>query len=113
MRILRPRTIGIFRARQTAVVGRLPYGAMRKEEEDPVMVGLKAQISATRESRPITAGLPSGTLFRSLYKIIFRGPVGVVRSKDVLRDDLGNRYQVMSAQYGRLGCDVLAELMEV
>jgi hypothetical protein len=112
-RFLRPRTIDVLRHERATSPGRASYSASVRADETVILTGVAANIFASREARPITTSIPTGTMFRSLYKVVFRAAAGVVQSKDVIRDDLGNRYQVMSLSQGWFGVSALAELMEV
>lgn len=112
-RFLRPRTVDVLRHRRSTLPGRAAYSASVPANEELVLVGIPANIFASREARPIVHGVPTGTMFRSLYSVVMKVDAGVVQSKDVVRDDLGNRYQVMSISQGWFGITALCELMEV
>lgn len=112
-RFLRPRTITLLRHKRDTTPGRGPYAASRAADEEVLLSGLHANVFAVRESRPITTGLPTGTMFRSLYKIVVAVEANQIQSKDVIKDEFGTRYQVMSVSQGWFGSDCLCEQMEV
>lgn len=113
MSFLRPHTISIRRPTTPSGTSPLGYQGLRKQDEVVVATGIKANIAASRESRPVTSGLPSAVMFRTLYKIVFDGKDGLVRNRDVIVDQNGRRYQVLSVSWGSLGFSVLGELLEV
>lgn len=112
-RFLRPRTVDVFRHKRSTLPGRASYSASTQADEELMLSGVPANIFASREARPIVHGVPTGTMFRSLYSVVMKVDVGVVQSKDIVRDELGNRYQVMSVSQGWFGITALCELMEV
>ena len=54
-----------------------------------------------RAPRP-TRNLPADAGGQSIWKVIFKGAKGLARTNDVIVDGNGDRYQVISADWGPL-----------
>lgn len=113
MGFLRPYVISVYRPTPTDGVGALPYEGLEKSEEALVLSGVRANIADSREARPVTSGIPGATMFRSIYRVVFRAAKGIVQVRDIIVDDEGTRYQAMGVTWGYLGYSVLAERLEV
>jgi hypothetical protein len=110
---LRPHTINVYRTVTADVAGRGGYGADLQDEEVLVYGPIEANIQEARQARPVPTSIPTGTMFRGLYLIVFEGPNGTVHTKDIVVDENKNRYQLITVQWGRFGYSVIGELMEV
>lgn len=113
MSFLRPHTITVWRNENDTSLGRQGYGADLRSEEVKVLGPVAANISEARQARPVPHNIPNAAMFRGIYLIVFEGADGLVKTKDIVIDQNGNRYQAMSVSWGKLGCSVLGELMEV
>lgn len=113
MSFLRPHTITVWRNVDTDDTGRGSYGADLRSEEVKVYGPVAANISEARQARPVPHNIPNAAMFRGIYLIVFAGRDGLVETKDIVKDQNGNRYQAMSVTWGRFGYSVMGEHMEV
>ena len=49
---------------------------------------------------------------KSIWKIIFTGARGLVQERDFITDEVGKRYQVISADWGPLSTTCRCQIME-
>jgi len=110
MSFLYPRTISVYRNAASASAGLQPYS----DAIAPTLVasGIPATIDLKKESGVQPAGLPGDTARRTYWNINFPGALGLVLDRDIIVDDLGQRYQVTGAYWTMLGYQVLAERLE-
>ena len=52
-------------------------------------------------------------MWRAIFKIVFDAPEGTVEQRDIITDNLGNRYQVVSAEYSAFGYSCLTEQLQL
>jgi hypothetical protein len=71
-----------------------------------------SSIRPTTASGTGLAGLPSDAK-RSSWKFLFVQPFGTVQVRDIIVDDLGNRYQVTTPYWVLGGYQLTADLLEV
>jgi len=109
---LYPRSIAITRQNQDAAVGAQPYSGVTQANESTIATGIAAKIQADKGGAAPVAKLVADAAGESVWKIIFRLPLGTVQSRDIITDDLGNRYQVISADWGSLVTTCRAQLLE-
>ena len=95
-------TISIRRPRLPSGVGSRPYSGLDPTNEDVIATGLPARVQMDRQGTAPDARLPGDAAGQSIWKIIFQGQRGLVRTHDILVDELGNRYQVIASAWGRL-----------
>lgn len=112
MSFLYPRTIAIRRQNADNAVGGQPYGGVTQANETVIASGLAARIEADRRGTTPEAKLPADAAGESLWKIMFKATLGLVQSRDIIVDDLGNRYQVISADWNPMLTTCLAQIME-
>ena len=55
---------------------------------------------------------PADAAGQSIWKIIFKAARGLAQTGDIITDDLGNRYQVISAEWGQLETTCRAQILE-
>ena len=67
-----------------------------------IVPSLAAHIQADRQGTAPVAKLASDAAGESIWKIIFNLAKGGVQTSDIITDDLGNRYQVIAADWGPL-----------
>ena len=112
VRFLYPRTITVTRQQTNAAVGAQSYGGVTQANETVIASNLAAHIQADRQGTSPTAKLPADAAGESIWKIIFRAALGLVQARDILTDDLGNRYQVIAADWGPLVTTCRCQIME-
>lgn len=113
MSFLYPRTIKIMRPGAQSGIGAVGYGGQQPADETLVAKNIAASIQAKKEGAKPGPGLPGDISKRTLWKILFNLPNGTVRDRDIIIDDLGVRYQVMSPYWNSMGYQLLAEKLEV
>jgi hypothetical protein len=109
---LYPRTIQISRPNQNTSVGVQPYGGVLATNESVIATGIPAHIQSDRQGTKPQTGLPGDAAGESTWKIIFKAALGLVQTDDVITDDLGNRYQVISADWGPLVTTCRSQILQ-
>jgi hypothetical protein len=102
MSFLYPRIVAVTRPNQDTSVGAQPYSGVLQTNEAIVATGIMAHIQSDRQGTKPQTGLPADAAGESIWKIIFKAARGLVQTNDIITDDLGNRYQVISADWGPL-----------
>jgi hypothetical protein len=112
MSFLYPRTIRITRPNTDATLGAQPYSGLRADNETEIASGIRAHIQSDRQGPRSEAMLPSDPISLPTWKIIFKAARGLVKRGDTIIDDLGNRYQVISADWGPMVTTCRSQLLE-
>ena len=112
MSFLYPRSITVSRQNQDILVGSQPYAGVTQANETVIVSGVPAHIQADRQGTSPVAKLAADAAGQSTWKIIFKLPLGTVQNRDIITDDLGNRYQVISADWGPLVTTCRAQILE-
>ena len=109
---LYPNTISICRPNSNDAVGSQPYGGLSVADETIIAAGIPAHVQADRQGTRPEAGLPADAAGQSTWKVIFKGAKGLARERDVVTDEQGKRYQVVSAAWGPLVTTCRAQLLQ-
>lgn len=97
------RTIDVMRPQQQAGVGALGYGGNTAATESPLMTGWPAAVLQGPKGEKNEVGLP-GDVKTPWWSILLPSFPGVVlRSGDIVADDLQRRYVIGSAELTDLG----------
>lgn len=114
MSFLYPRTISIRRPAAQSGEGALAYGGQTQSGETSVETGVPASIQERREGQKSQVGLPGDGTKPTWYVFIPRSALalGVVKDRDVVVDDQGERYQVIANYWDSLGYRLTAERLE-
>lgn len=112
-----PRTISIRRpsAPATGAVGAQPYQALVPADESVIASGLPASIQEKGRAGRGDVGLPADTTQATIWQIFIPGAsaaLGGIQNRDIVVDDLGNRYQVIAAYWNSLGFKLKVTLLE-
>jgi hypothetical protein len=99
---LYPRLISISRQNRDVSPGAQPYGGVTQSNETVIASGISAHIQVDRQGTAPVAKLPADAAGESIWKVIFKGALGLTRTGDIITDDLGNRFQVIAADWGPL-----------
>lgn len=103
------RTISALRPQQQTAVGQVGYGGDIDATETPLMVGWPASVLQGTKGEKADAILPGDTR-NPWWSILFPAFPGVVlRSSDVLIDDIDRRYVISSAELTDLGWRITAQ----
>jgi hypothetical protein len=109
---LYPRTISVSRPNPNTGVGAQPYGALQETNETTIATGISAKVQIDRQGTKPTTALPGDAAGDSIWNIIFKASLGLVQDRDVITDDLGKRYQVISAYWGPLVTTCRCQILE-
>lgn len=112
MSFLYPRTITISRMAPDPTLGSQGYSGMTPDKETIVAQGIPARIQADRQGTPPQAKLPADAAGESIWKIIFKGARDLARTGDIITDDLGERYQIISAYWGPLVTTCRSQILQ-
>lgn len=110
-----PRTIAVTRpAAQTGVGFKPAYAGAKAAAETPIAKDLRASIQARREGQRNPVGLPGDGTRPTFYVFIPRraAALGLIKNLDIITDDLGARYQVLSPYWNSLGHRLTVELLD-
>ena len=99
MSFLFPRTITISRPGKDDSVGALDYAGLDIANETPVLGSTPAKIQADRQGQAPETKLPSNAAGQSIWKIIFKVPLGIVAGGDIITSEIGERFQVIGPPY--------------
>jgi len=109
---LYPRIISISRQARNTTVGAQPYSGIDASTETQIANGIAAKIQADRQGTESSGKLPTDSAGQSIWKIIFKAPLGLVENRDFITDDQGLRYQVIAAYWGPMVTTCRCQIME-
>lgn len=114
MSFLYPRTVAITRPNGQAGVGVQPYGGETPTNETPVASGLPASIQLQKDRGKPAADLPAdaGKTTWRVFIPAASAALGLIKTRDIVTDDLGQRYQVVGPYWNSLGHNLLVERLE-
>lgn len=115
MAIAYPRRVSILRLPLRTGVGALPYGGHVQADESAVFQGLPAGVQLRRASGRPEPDLPADALNRTLWRISIPRralPIGAIQVRDIVVDDMGDRWHVTAAQFSLIGYDLMAERLD-
>lgn len=116
MSFVYPRTVSVTRPSIVAGVGNVGYVGLNPTQETPVAgaQGMRASIQYERVSRPPLGQVPGDATTRSTFKIFLPdAPApGLIQTRDIVTDDLGQRYQVTAPYWDSLGYTLRAEMLQ-
>lgn len=112
MSFLYPRVVSIARPNQDDTHGAQPYSGLRADNESVIASGIPAHIQIDRQNPMSPTKLPADAISLPVYKIIIKVARGLVKRGDVITDDLDNRYQVISPDWGPMVTTCRAQLLE-
>lgn len=110
-----PRRVAITRPQVELPLGAGPYSAEALTKEIPVAANIPASIQLKGGSRRPDPMLPADTSSKTLWRVFIPAPAladGTVQTRDILTDDLGQRYQVIGPYWNSLGYNLLVERLE-
>ncbi len=105
-------TLTFARQPQAAQVGVQAYAAMNAPQPQVYALQIPGVLNIKKETgRPI-AGLPGDAGLRAFMNAAFWLPDGLVQVRDIVTDENGQRYQVVTVSTGLLGTQALLEVLE-
>lgn len=115
MSFIYPRVVIITRSAVATEFGKGEYSGESSAKEQIVAENIPASIQLRNPSGKPETGLPGDTSRKSNWRVLI--PLnalghGVVKTRDIITDDLGERYQVSANYYNSLGANFLAEKLE-
>lgn len=116
MSFLYSRVVAISRAAVAAEFGQSPYSGESPGSETVIASGLSASIQMKATGNRPDAGLPADASKKTYWRILIplsQLAPGIVKTRDIITDDLGERYTVTSNYFSSLGANFLAEKLEV
>jgi hypothetical protein len=115
MSFLYDRIITITRAAAQTGAGLQAYGGDVEANETVILAGQAAAVQAMRQGMANKPGLPLDTRMAE-WRIYFRMALGfdatLVQDRDFVTDDLGRRFQVVSAYPNPMGWRLSCQRME-
>jgi hypothetical protein len=109
---LYPNTISISRPNQNTSIGTQPYSGVARTAETLIASRIAANVYVDRQGQVPVAKLPADAAGQSTWKIVFKGAKGLARSRDIITDELGRRFQVIAADWGSLATTCRAQILE-
>lgn len=98
--LIYPRTVSIFRPKNQAAVGAVPYQGLTPTKEDALFTGLDAGVQWRSTIGRVPVGVPGDTASMGYWEVLVVGlAIGAVQDRDVVVDDEGIRYQVFGAYW--------------
>lgn len=113
---LYPRTVTITRPGAQSGEGQQGYGGLSPTTEAPVTIGAVSSWNASIQAagtRNNPTGTPSDVPISCFRVFIFGFPDGVVQDRDIITDEKGRRYQVISSYCDSLGSNFYCMRLEV
>lgn len=116
MSFLYPRTVTVTRPGVQTGVGAVSYGGLQQSNETPVIAspGVPASIQLAKEHGKPDANLPADA-GKSNWKVfipVYAAARGLIQTRDIITDDLGQRYQVIGPYWNSLGHNCICERLE-
>lgn len=116
MSFIYPRLIQISRVKPDTGVGAISYGAQKPDMETVIFRQIPASIQLGGTGKSPAAGVPSDSAGRSNWKILLAPGLidnGLIKNRDKVTDDLGDRYAVTAAYWNSMGYKLLCEKLEL
>lgn len=115
MSFIYPRVISITRPEaQTGVGFQTAYAADTKAQETQIASGLPASIQARSSTGKNPVALPADGKAQT-WRIMIPKSVSVlgqIKNRDIVTDDLGNRFQITADYWNSLGYNLICERLE-
>lgn len=106
-----PRIVSVSRPGVQTGVGAQTYGGNVKSAETVVASGLPASVQRKREGGRNDVKIPSDGKPGN-WRIFIKANLGLIRDRDIITDDLGERYQVIGNYWGSLGYNCSCDKLE-
>jgi hypothetical protein len=116
MSFLYPRTVDVHRPAPNTGTGALGYSGEIAATEAVIARSLPASIQHRAAKGKPAAALPADAVSRADWFVYIpkrAAAIGLITERDVIVDDLENRYQVTAAYYGSLGYRLAVELLQI
>jgi len=114
MSFMYPRTLTVTRPVLSTAVGAKGYGGVTSAAETTVATGIPASIQYYKRNDSGELSLPANA-GKSLWRVMVppaSAALGLFQTRDILTDDLGQRYQVAVPYWNSMGHALIAERLE-
>lgn len=110
MSFMYPRRVRFTRPEAQTGIGAVGYGGQTEASEEPIECKIPASIQGRREGQNNPVGLPGDGKTPTWHVYIPKRALalGTVNNRDIMIDDLGNRYQVIQPYWDSLGYRITA-----
>jgi len=105
-------TLTFSRQPKETAAGLQSYSALAAPAPVVYAQGIPGVLSIKKETGRPQAGLPGDAALRAFYACNFYLPDGLVQHRDIVTDENGTSYQVVSVSSGLLGTQALVEVLE-
>ena len=105
-------TLTFSRQPKETAAGLQSYSALAAPAPVVYAQGIPGAINIKKETGRPQAALPGDASLRAFYACNFYLPDGLVQHRDIVTDENGTRYQVVSVSSGLLGTQALVEVLE-
>ena len=110
---LNNRMASIARPNGTISNGIQDYSGVTQTNETSLAAALPCRIEMDRQGTAPASKLPSDAAGQSIFKIIFpKMALGFIQTSDIITDELGNRYEVISTEWGRLVTSCRCQILQ-
>lgn len=116
MSFMYPRTISVYRPAPLVGLGPVAYGGVSHTPGTLIKAGMAANIQFKRAGGTPDTGLPSDPAGGAGSWRIFLdrriATLGLILDRDIIIDDLGQRYVVVAAYWNSMGYAIIANILE-
>jgi hypothetical protein len=105
-------TLTFSRQPKTTAAGLQAYSALASPAPVVYAQGIPGVLNIKKDTGRPQADLPGDASLRAFYACNFYLPDGLVQHRDIVTDENGLRYQVVSVSSGLLGTQALVEVLE-
>jgi hypothetical protein len=110
-----PRTVSFTRPAAQTGIGKQPYGGQTRATETDILEAQSLPASIQKRREGVSGSmLPSDAAKPTWYVFVPRGKLaaGVVQDRDIMTDDLGNRFQVIDPYVDSMGANLTVLSLE-
>lgn len=113
MSFIYPRSVVVTRPTQPTGIGAVGYSAVQVSTEIPVASNIPANIQMFKDKPNSTLPADAGKTMWKIMIPLSAVALGVIQTRDIITDDLGQRYQVHAPYWNSLGHNCLCERLEI
>lgn len=115
MSFIYPRIVAFHRPADQSGAGRIGYGGQNVANEGVIATGIPASVQERKDGPANPVHIPTDGRRPDYYVFIPRKKLanGTLKSRDIMIDDLGNRFQVIAPYWDSLGYRLSVMSLEV